>query len=152
GIKARHQLMNGSFLTQEQGLKLAEHIETADAAVQELTEGNLRLVISVAKKYRGRGLPFADLIQEGNLGLMRAVDKFDVDKGLKFSTYATWWIRQSISRALYEQTGTIYVPEYLQHQVQRVEKAQERKQLAAGYEPSPPEIAAETGMPVAKVE
>ena len=152
GIKVRRQLVSGSFLTREQGLKLAERIEAGDAAVQELTEGNLRYVISMAKKYRGRGLPFSDLIQEGNLGLMKAVDKFDVQKGFKFATYATFWIRQSITRALYEQTGTMYVPEHLQRQVQKVETAQERKLVEAGQESSLTEIAVETGMPVAKVE
>jgi len=152
GSKARRQLVSGSFLTREQGLKLAERIEAGDAAVQELTEGNLRYVIAMAKKYRGRGLPFSDVIQEGNLGLMKAVDKFDVQKGFTFATYATFWIRQSITRALYEQTGTMYVPEYLQRQVQKVETAQERKLVEAGQESSLTEIAVETGMPVAKVE
>jgi RNA polymerase sigma factor (sigma-70 family) len=151
-IKARRQLVSGSFVTREQGLKFDEHIEAGDAAIQELTEGNLRYVISVAKKYRGRGLSFADLIQEGNLGLMKAIEKFDGQKGLRLTTYATWWIRQSITRALHEQTGTICVPEYLQLQVQKLERAQERKRVAAGQDPSLPEIAAETGMPVAKVE
>src|SRR5262252_6109555 len=97
GSKAHRQLVSGSFLTREQGLKLAERIEAGDAAVQELTEGNLRYVISMAKKYRGRGLAFSDVIQEGNLGLMKAVDKFDPQKGLRLTTYATWWIRQAIS-------------------------------------------------------
>jgi RNA polymerase sigma factor (sigma-70 family) len=152
GSKARRQLVSGRFLTREQGLKLEEHIEAGDAAVQELTEGNLRYVISVAKKYRGRGLPFSDLIQEGNLGLMKGVEKFDPKKGLKLTTYATWWIRQSITRAIYEQTGTMSVPEYVQRQAQKAEAAQEKKRVAAGQEPSLPEIAAETGIPVAKVE
>ena len=129
-----------------------EKVEAGDAAVQELTEGNLRLVIAVAKKYRDRGLPFSDLMQEGNIGLMKAVDKFDVHRGLKFSTYATWWIRQAIGRAIYEQTDPMNVPEYLQVQAQQVETAQERKRVANGHEPSSPEIAAETGIPVAKVE
>lgn len=152
GIKARRQLVSGSFLTREHGLKFEDHIEAGDAAVQELTEGNLRYVISIAKKYRGGGLPFSDLIQEGNLGLMKAVEKFDPKKGHKLTTYAAWWIRQSISRALYEQTDTMSVPEYLQRQAQKVETAQEKKRVAAGQEPSLPEIAAETGIPVAKVE
>src|SRR5262245_26602292 len=130
-MKSRGQLVSGSFITREQGLKLEKDIDAGDAAVQELTEGNLRLVVSEAKKYRGRGLPFADLIQEGNIGLMKAVGKFDVHRDLKFSTYAIWWIRQSINRAIYEQTDTMNTPEYMRLQVQKVERAQEKKRVAA---------------------
>jgi RNA polymerase sigma factor (sigma-70 family) len=152
GSKASRQLVSGSFVPREQGLKLTKDIEAGDAAVQELTEGNLRYVVSVAKGYRGKGLPFSDLIQEGNLGLMKAIAKFDPHKGLRLTTYAMWWIRQAISRAICEQTGTMVVPEYLQVLAQKVEIAQEKKRNAAGHEPSLPEIAAETGIPVAKVE
>ena len=152
GKKARRQVVSGSFLPQEQGLKLAKDIEAGDGAVQQLTEGNLRLVISEAKRYRDRGLPFSDLIQEGNIGLMRAVDKFDVHRGLKFSTYATWWIRQAINRAIYEQTDTMNTPEYVRLQVHKVETVQEKKWVATGHEPSLTEIATDTGIPVAKVE
>ena len=152
GFKARRQLASGSFITKEQGLTLAKDIDAGDTAIQELTERNLRLVVSVAKKYRDLGLPFADLIQEGNLGLMKAVDKYDVRRGLKFSTYATWWIRQAINRAVHEQTDTMNVPEYVQLQVKKVETAQEKKRVATGQEPSPQEIAADTDLPVTKVE
>jgi len=152
GKRARRQIASGSFLPREQGLQLNKDIEAADMAFQDLTEGNLRLVISVANKHRDRGIPFSDLIQEGNIGLMRAVDKFDVQRGLKFSTYATWWIRQAISRAVYEQTDMMDTPEYVRVQVHKVETAQEKKRVKTGQEPSLTEIATETGIPVAKVE
>ena len=103
-----------SLLSPEEELELSERVASGDeAAINKLAESNLRLVVSIAKRYVGRGLLFLDLIQEGNIGLMKAVDKFDSDKGYKFSTYATWWIRQAITRALADQARTIRVPVHM---------------------------------------
>ena len=113
GNKAIRQLVSGSFLTRAQGMKLEKDVLARDAAVRELEEGNLRLVITIATKFQGRGLELSDLIQEGNIGLMRAVDKFDGHRGMKFSTHAVWWIRQAIARAVDEKSRIVRIPGYI---------------------------------------
>ncbi len=131
---------------------LARRIERGDAAArQRLIESNLRLVVSIAKRHIGRGLPLLDLIQEGNLGLMRAAEKFDYRRGFKFSTYATWWIRQAIMRGLADQARTIRVPVHMTEQINGLLQVQRQLPQEIGHEPTPEEIAAEMEIPAAKV-
>lgn len=140
------------LLTAEQEVELAKRIEEGDPiAKQELAEANLRLVVSIAKRYVGRGMSFLDLIQEGNMGLMKAVEKFDYKKGFKFSTYATWWIRQAITRSIADQARTIRIPVHMVETINKLVRIQRQLLQDLGREPTPEEIGAEMDLPTEKV-
>ncbi|MBS5660956.1 MAG: RNA polymerase sigma factor RpoD [Clostridiales bacterium] len=140
------------LLSAEEEIELATRMGQGDNyARKRLSEANLRLVVSIAKRYVGRGMQFLDLIQEGNLGLIKAVEKFDYTKGFKFSTYATWWIRQAITRAIADQARTIRIPVHMVETINKVKKVTSQLLHKNGHDPSAEEIAAELDMPVDKV-
>ena len=141
------------LLSMDEEKQLAERMAQGDSSAKKrLCEANLRLVVSIAKKYVGRGMQFLDLIQEGNLGLLKAVEKFDYNKGFKFSTYATWWIRQAITRAIADQARTIRIPVHMVETITKVKKASSQLLHETGHDPTTEEIAERLEMPVERIQ
>src|SRR3954467_7307074 len=151
GVFAQHMLDTGENLTPKRRKELSALVCDGQQAKNHLLEANLRLVVSLAKRYTGRGMPLLDLIQEGNLGLIRAVEKFDYTKGFKFSTYATWWIRQAITRGMADQGRTIRLPVHLVEQVNKLARIKRDLHQQLGREATDQELARESGIPVEKV-
>ncbi len=149
------EIGNYPLLTAEEEISLSKQIEAGgpagEAAKQRLTEANLRLVVSIAKRYVGRGMPFLDLIQEGNIGLIKAVEKYDYTKGFKFSTYATWWIRQAITRAIADQARTIRIPVHMVETINKLIRIQRQLLQELGREPTPEEIGEKMGISAERV-
>ncbi|NIH79570.1 sigma-70 family RNA polymerase sigma factor [Amycolatopsis viridis] len=151
GVFAQHMLDTAPKLSAQRRKELEALVRDGHQAKNHLLEANLRLVVSLAKRYTGRGMPLLDLIQEGNLGLIRAVEKFDYSKGFKFSTYATWWIRQAITRGMADQGRTIRLPVHLVEQVNKLARIKRDLHQQLGREATNEELAAESGIPVDKV-
>ena len=152
GLYARHLLATKKRMGPTKKADLRVIVEEGEAARSHLLEANLRLVVSLAKRYTGRGMPLLDLIQEGNLGLIRAMEKFDYTKGFKFSTYATWWIRQAITRGMADQSRTIRLPVHLVEQVNKLARIKRELHQQLGREASLEELAEESGIPANKIE
>jgi len=147
-----HQMVSQSkTLDQHLRVDLQRHVDDGQAAREHLGRANTRLVVSIAKRYMGQGLPFPDLIQEGNVGLMRAVDKYDYKRGNRFSTYATWWIRQAITRALAQKTRTIRIPLHMTERIRQMYRTAQSLEQTLGRRPTPEEIAAEMDVPAEQV-
>ena len=155
GVEAKQKLeeaeKNGTELSEEEMKELKSAVKKGERSKQRLAEANLRLVVSIAKRYVGRGMLFLDLIQEGNLGLIRAVEKFDYEKGFKFSTYATWWIRQAITRAIADQARTIRIPVHMVETINKLVRVQRQLLQDLGRDPTPEEIGAEMDMSADRV-
>lgn len=152
GVYAEHLLKTGAKVTRAKKRDMKVLVQEGKAARAHLLEANLRLVVSLAKRYTGRGMPLLDLIQEGNLGLIRAMEKFDYTKGFKFSTYATWWIRQAITRGMADQSRTIRLPVHLVEQVNKISRIRRELYQQLGREATNEELAEESGIPEAKIE